>query len=558
MATNQGDSTSSTPYTGEDAQDALKRIIGTKKEDTTSYSTDSGDSEDSVTQTPSDILDTSIGVREGILKSIDPNATNGFYYKVYFEGTNTSVDAKLTFGLGFSWTPEGEWENDIYYVSEEVKVKLLSIKDTLQWIIIGVEEETPTIVDGSSAITRGNSQIEVNTDYTTVTNNNSEVKVTDEKITITKDNTTIVTNGDETTITVGDLVFKVDSIWAYINDNKICIEPCGGEPATVLWYTPNRAVVFACNNYIYIYDLDNDELVGEIALDDITYIYKQNNGLTLGVIKSPDSYYTIDFTTGTISSYQKYRDKVLVYISEYTLVDEDGSIYWISEWEDLDSEPFFDASEYDFGNIVYIDSDTYSWVIAIYEKAILYINSYGIVEITAQINIDDIIGEEGTSEIITSAYTVYYSSALIITTTNKIVTLQQSGDTYIVLNRENIAGALVNKTTVNLAGYWGMTRFYLLENNKDIYYLDDPSTGAEILPRLEYITSFDEEVNDFLFINDYHLGSFQVSMFYGINDDTIYYIKSDSFDFTNAEKGNITQDCNVNAYGILWQKHNPI
>ena len=68
----------------------------------------------------------------------------------------------------------------------------------------------------------------------------------------------------------------------------------------------------------------------------------------------------------------------------------------------------------------------------------------------------------------------------------------------------------------------------------------------------------DEEVNDFLFINDYHLGSFQVSMFYGINDDTIYYIKSDSFDFTNAEKGNITQDCNVNAYGILWQKHNPI
>ena len=129
MATNQGDSTSSTPYTGEDAQDALKRIIGTKKEDTTSYSTDSGDSEDSVTQTPSDVLDTSIGVREGILKSIDPNATNGFYYKVYFEGTNTSVDAKLTFGLGFSWTPEGEWENDIYYVSEEVKVKLLSIKE---------------------------------------------------------------------------------------------------------------------------------------------------------------------------------------------------------------------------------------------------------------------------------------------------------------------------------------------------------------------------------------------------------------------------------------------
>ena len=91
MATNQGDSTSSTPYTGEDAQDALKRIMGTKKEDTTDYSTDSGENEDSVTQTPDDVLDTSIGVREGIIKSINPNATNGFYYKVYFEGTNTTI-----------------------------------------------------------------------------------------------------------------------------------------------------------------------------------------------------------------------------------------------------------------------------------------------------------------------------------------------------------------------------------------------------------------------------------------------------------------------------------
>jgi hypothetical protein len=169
-------------YTGQDAKDALEKILKLKKVDTQPSTQNEplsdGETVDGVTKAPDKLLDVPIGVRDGLLKSINPEATDGFYYEIYFEGSNTSVYASLTFGLGFSYTPEGHWEGTIYKVDEEVKVKIQAIKDSLKWIIIGVNDEL-NIIPGSSVVKRG------------------------------------------------DITLKVDKDWVWINGKKVCVEPCG-------------------------------------------------------------------------------------------------------------------------------------------------------------------------------------------------------------------------------------------------------------------------------------------------------------------------------------------
>jgi hypothetical protein len=108
------------------------------------------------------------------LNFIDPAAKENFYFNIAFSGTQTFVNAKLMEGLGFNWTPEGHWEKDedgfwIYVVDEEVEMKLKAINQSNQWEIIGVKNPL-TIIPGADSITRGNSQIIVYKNFTSITN----------------------------------------------------------------------------------------------------------------------------------------------------------------------------------------------------------------------------------------------------------------------------------------------------------------------------------------------------------------------------------------------------
>jgi uncharacterized protein with PhoU and TrkA domain len=163
--------------TPQDAQEALKKILNLKNPDNPDYDyIDPKDSEiQDIVQTPKDKLQTSIGIREdGVLNFIDPAAKENFYFNIAFSGTQTFVNAKLMEGLGFNWTPEGHWEKDedgfwIYVVDEEVEMKLKAINQSNQWEIIGVKNPL-TIIPGADSITRGNSQIIIYNDYTSITN----------------------------------------------------------------------------------------------------------------------------------------------------------------------------------------------------------------------------------------------------------------------------------------------------------------------------------------------------------------------------------------------------
>jgi hypothetical protein len=172
------------PYTPEDAREALKKILNLKNTDNTSYdnsgTTSEGESTSVITQTPDDILDSAIGVRYGLLRSIDPNQSDGFFYKVYFPESNTSVQCKLSGIYAISSVPEGTMKDDgIFYVTGDEDVSIKQIKDTLQWEIIG----------------------------------SKDIK--------------LLLESKTTAIQPGDTIFKVDNDWAYINDKRICVEPCG-------------------------------------------------------------------------------------------------------------------------------------------------------------------------------------------------------------------------------------------------------------------------------------------------------------------------------------------
>ena len=570
MATNQGDSTSSTPYTGEDAQDALKRIIGTKKEDTTDYSTDSGENEDSVTQTPDDVLDTSIGVREGIIKSINPNAANGFYYKVYFEVTNTSVDAKLTYGLGFSYTPEGEWENDIYYVSEKVKVKLQSIKDTLQWIIIGIEEETPIIIPGSAAITRGNSQIEVNTDYATITNE--------------------------------DTVLKVDNEWAYIDDKKICVEPCAEGSTltqeTFLFPYSLRSLIIACPNYLYIYDLDNEEFISQIKIEDINfvspYISPEEN---ISVIQSQYSYLAINLNIGN-GIYNKYQGYTLdkIYVFGNYPVDTNGDIFIPSHWSGKGGFwstatsiiPDYDATELNWGSIKFLyryeklseEEKFIRTLIVVYEKGVIIldhtINTHNITE-RDRISIEEIFGEE-TEETVQSAFIIKLDNIdnkyrIIFITNTKLISLifEENVETTYPTTTQLITEQINDIENASIiesyesydddgTAYRTTGNLYILINNIDIYMIPT-ATEEETTLELNLLTSFDTEVENVISTIDSpypRTGSYQyeyfAEFFYGISENSLYYIKTKTRDnFTNKNTGIIELEEEIISFGRNFQ-----
>ena len=260
-------------YTGQDAKDALESILKLKKKDETAYTTELPPEEekiDAVTKTPDNILEVPIGIRDGILKSINPNALDEFYYEVYFEGFNTSVYAKLTFGLGFNYTPEGEWEGDIFRVTEEVKVKIQAIKDSLKWIIVGVGDQLD-VTPGTSSVTRGDSQVAV--------------------------------DKDKATVSQGDTILKVDGEWAYINGKKICVEPCGtsGEPCPDPPKTGNLKIRKTVSN--------PNPMVGEVVTFIITVTNEGPDDLTGVVVR--DRFYSSGGNNGGEGEGQHPRLKLL-------------------------------------------------------------------------------------------------------------------------------------------------------------------------------------------------------------------------------------------------------
>jgi hypothetical protein len=306
-------------YTGEDAREALKKILNLKKEDESSYAQEessNGEIQENVTQTPEDILDTPIGVRDGVLKSINPNASNGFYYEIYFSGPNTSVYAKLTYGLGFDYTPEGEWEGNVYKVTEEVKVKLQAIKDTLQWIIVGVEEE-PVIIPGAATITRGGSQIITHKDHVIIKNKNIEV--------------------------------KVDENWAYINNKKICVEPCGsGGGASSYWIEPRQGFyVVSWEDKIRIYDLYLDRWTNEISIPDVVAI----DTYYPWMISTTECIYQISVYDGTLSVTALYPKGTIIENNNIFYNEWDTLLFVNSTLDDENYGTFICRSEIGIGSI---------------------------------------------------------------------------------------------------------------------------------------------------------------------------------------------------------------
>jgi hypothetical protein len=239
--------------TPEDAQAALKTILGLNNDPNPDYSQQQNQQVNqettpvsSITQTPKDKLETPIGIREdGVLKSIDPNAQDEFYYNVIFSGSKTTVSAKMMDGLGFGYTPEGQWNNDIYECTEVVNVKLEAIQNSLQWMITGVEIPL-NIIPGTSYIIRGNSYVYVDNEEVVITNNNSTIIIENDDIKIQKGNSNVIIENDDIKLTNNNIELKIDDNWAYINGERICTNICVTTDGTFYYINGKKICTDVC------------------------------------------------------------------------------------------------------------------------------------------------------------------------------------------------------------------------------------------------------------------------------------------------------------------------
>jgi len=514
-------------YTGEDAREALKKILNLKREDESSYTQkEPSDDEirENVTHVPEDVLDTSIGVREGILKSINPKASNGFYYEVYFPGSNTSVYARLTYGLGFGYTPNGKWEGDIYRDTEKVVVKLQAIKDTLQWIIVGVEEE-PVIVPGASTITRENSQV--------------------------------ITHPDHVIIKNEDTVAKVNNEWMYINDKKICVEPCGGNEI-VLWYSADRSITVSCEKGMYTYDLNNREVINSIRLDGVILIGPATFADNPFYALQEDRLLDIDMDYGVVNNYKRYENRTLKFFTpifaEY-LVDKENNIYMQKKWFSPNASPTYE--NLNLNDIIeVIDEPTLLLFIIIDKNKVNYyrkVNDYTL-ELIFSINIE---------ENINSVYYNYYTGKIVLATDNSLITIQWS------LNPEEgtfsiepyidkiipISNPKICRSAHYLNRFYGVaSELCILYSGQTVYHLDTNDTLIELV-------TFDNEVKDIMVISD-HYGDIDFLTFYGVREnyiDVIMYCGNfelitieEIINLAVKEKFTVEFPCPIISYSIKW------
>ncbi len=123
------------------------------------------------------------GVRKGFLKTINPSMPNGFIYEVYFPETKTTTYARLSAPLGVGWAPTGKFRNGIFYPEkEDCEVSLQMIRDSSKWEITGAADYDVEISPGATTVKRG------------------------------------------------EVVFEIRQDWVYINNKRVCVEPCHEKP----------------------------------------------------------------------------------------------------------------------------------------------------------------------------------------------------------------------------------------------------------------------------------------------------------------------------------------
>lgn len=547
--------TKTNEYTSEDVQETLKKLLNLKKDEESPYSTTEikdGEQQDIITETPDDVLDTSIGVREGYLKSIDLSAEKGFYYEVYFSPTNTTAYAKKTYGLGFDYTPYGYWETDtLYKITEETKVKLQSIKDTLQWIIIGVEQE-PVIVPGANTMTRGNSQIAVHEDYVTIKGENAEIKIDENEIIAEK----------------GDIKLQINDDGAYVNDKKICLEPCGEVQnpelplKQALWESPQRSLTVLCGDMMYTYDLDSKKIVNSLQLDTHSIVpFENGNNYTSSVGSlTSDSYIEIDFNYGTIGYRRKYQEIILKNLfneqGEIILVDENNNIYFLRDWRSLDTPPSIENFEKgDILNSFWSYNHNVGGFIT--EEGII-IYQYFITDgenETEEVSffpVEGIINSGFISLDITSE-NIHDASGVLTTDDGKIKSVSwqwnNSEQTFVIEPNEETIFELPNPKIIDALSF----NIVLSSDNKDIYFL-------ELTPTFELIeiASFDEEVGNIMYVRDW-LYSGQTKLvqefIYGVREnyvDAIEIIRNEDWEIIEDIKTFIEFPCSIIDYMVRW------
>ena len=303
--------------TPKDAQEALKKILNLDNSTNPDYEyTDPIEGVD-IVQTPKDKLETPIGIREdGVLQLIDPNAINDFYYKISFPGTNTLVNAKLTEGLGFSWTPTGNWiigqnGTEVYEVTENVELKLKALNESSQWIIIGVKNPL-TIIPGADAITRFSSQFIVHNDYISMTNGESVATIeqdTDEYLQQALDDDTIIV------VEENDIILKKNSSQERVTDDYIVIT--NGISLTTIGEDEQQFLQDALNENSTIVVEENDIILKkDTSIEKIT-----NDEIFLQTQKSK-----IDMTDESITLTNDYT-KELTYLGKKILKDNPNNYY---------------------------------------------------------------------------------------------------------------------------------------------------------------------------------------------------------------------------------------
>ena len=303
--------------TPKDAQEALKKILNLDNSTNPDYEYTDPIKGVDIVQTPKDKLDTSIGIREdGVLQLIDPNAINDFYYKISFPGTNTLVNAKLTEGLGFSWTPTGNWiigqnGTEVYEVTENVELKLKALNESSQWIIIGVKNPL-TIIPGADAITRFSSQFIVHNDYISMTNGESVATIekdTDKYLQQALDDDTIIV------VEENDIILKKNSSQERVTDDYIVIT--NGISLTTIGEDEQQFLQDALNENSTIVVEENDIILKkDTSIEKIT-----NDEIFLQTKKSK-----IDMTDESITLTNDYT-KELTYLEKKILKDNPNNHY---------------------------------------------------------------------------------------------------------------------------------------------------------------------------------------------------------------------------------------
>lgn len=215
----------------EDVSNALQKLTGITKNE----STDIGQANE-IAATPDTNIDVPVGIRDAILKRINPNATDGFTHEILFSETNTTVWAKLS-STGVISTPKGEWKNGIFYVSEAKTVHASIIKDTLKWQIVGEEInlDEKNIVSGTRVINQG-----------------------DTKITV---------SDDSTKVTKGETELLIDGTGVYVNGTKI-----PQEQAAKIWFSLQSFIAVSFNNSVEFFDLQSGEWVDSVPLPNIKFL----------------------------------------------------------------------------------------------------------------------------------------------------------------------------------------------------------------------------------------------------------------------------------------------